>query len=78
MQNYVVYQPIYRYFRKDSGIGKGNYIYFWKSKGFSDENITAPTTNDYKFNPQLSYFGTKTRVEFNGSCLNKIKLRMIM
>ena len=51
MQNYVVYQPIYRYFRKDSGIGKGNYIYFWKSKGFSDENITVPTTNNYKFNP---------------------------
>ena len=42
---------------------------FWKSKGLSNENITAPTTNDYKLNPQLSYYGTKTRVWFDGSCL---------
>ena len=40
----------------------------------SDENITAPTTSDYKLNTQLSYFGTKTRVEFNGSCLKQGKI----
>ena len=32
----------------------GNYIYFWKSKGLSDENITAPNTSDDKFYPELS------------------------
>ena len=37
----------------------------------SDENITAPTTSNYKLNTQLSYFGTKTRAEFNGSCLKQ-------
>ena len=37
MQNYVVFQPMHRYFKRDSGNGKGNYIYFWKFKGFSDE-----------------------------------------
>ena len=43
----------------------------------SDENITAPTTNDYKLNPQLIYFGTKTRVKFKGSCLKRDKVTYI-
>ena len=73
-QNYLVFQPMYWYFKRVSGVGSGNYIYFWKSKGLSDENITAPTTSDYKINPQLSYFGTKTRLEFKGSCLKQDKI----
>ena len=60
-QNYLEFQPIYTY-KKVAGVGIGNYIYFWKSKGLSDENITAPTTTNYNFNPQLSYLSTKTRV----------------
>ena len=40
----------------------------------SDENITAPTTSDCSLNPQLSYSGTKTRVEFKGSCLKQNKI----
>ena len=62
---------MYRYFKRVTGVGSGNCIYFWKSKGLSDENITAPNTIDYKLNPELSYYGTKTRVEFNGSCLRQ-------
>ena len=30
--------------------------------------------SDCKRNPQLSYFGTKTRVEFRGSCLKQDKI----
>ena len=56
------------------GVGSGNHVYFWKSKRFPDENITVPTSTDYKLNPQLSYFGTKTRVVFNGSCLKQDKI----
>ena len=44
------------------GVVRGDFIYFWKSEGLSDENITAPTTSDHSLNPQLNYFGTKTRV----------------
>ena len=33
---------MYRYFKRVSGVGSDNYIYFWKSKGSSDENVTAP------------------------------------
>ena len=53
-QNYLVFQPVCRYFKRVAGFGSGNYIYFWKSKGFSDEDITAPTTTDYSLNQQLS------------------------
>ena len=54
-------------------IANTKYISSWKSKGLSDENITAPTMCDYKLNMQLSYFGTKTGVEFRGSCLKRDK-----
>ena len=62
------------YSKRVAGVSSGNYIYFWKSKGLSDENITAPTTSDYSLNPQLSYLGNKTRVEFKGSCLKQDKI----
>ena len=39
----------------------------------SDENI-APPTSDYSLTPKLNYFGTKTRLEFNGSCLKQNKI----
>ena len=74
MQNYLVYQPIYRYFKRVTGVGSGNYVNFWKSNGLSDENITPPATTDYSFTPKFSYLHTKMRVEFNGSCLKKDKI----
>ena len=72
--NYLLFQSIYRYFKRVSGVGSGNHIYVWASKELSDENITASTTSDYKLNPQLSNFGTKTRVEFSGICLKQSKV----
>ena len=51
IQNYLVFQPMYRYFKRVAGVGSGNYTHFWKSKGLSDENITVPTTTDYSRNP---------------------------
>ena len=65
---------MYRYFKKVVGIGTGNYIDFWKSKGPSDKNVTAPTTSHYNLRPQLNYFGTKTKEEFRGSCLKQDKI----
>ena len=59
------------YLKRVSGVGSGNYIYFWKSKGLSDKNITAFNTSDYKLNLELSFFATKTRVEFNENCLKQ-------
>ena len=65
---------MYGYFKRVVGVGIGNYIYFWKFKGFSDENITPPVTPDYSLNPKLSYLVTKTRVELNRSCLKQDKI----
>ena len=61
-------------FKRVVGVSTGNYTYFWTPKRLSDENITAPTTSDYSLNPQLSYLGTKIRLEFRGSCIKQDKI----
>ena len=38
-QNYLVFQPMYKYFKIITGVGNGRYIYYWQSKGLSDETI---------------------------------------
>ena len=73
-QNYLVFQPRHRYFQRVAGVSYSNYIYFWKSKGLCDKNITAPTTSNYNLNPQLGYLGNKTRAERKGSCLKQDKI----
>ena len=47
------------------------------------ENPEEPdsiTASNYIITPELSYYGTKTKVEFNGSCVkqDKIKSHTIM
>ena len=66
-QNYLVFQPMYRYFKIITGVGNDSYIYYWKSKGLSDENINSIKTCNHSITPHHS--GTKRRVEFSGSCL---------
>ena len=65
-QNYLVFQPIIRYFKV---ITNTDYISSWKSKGLSAETIKPPTTSDISLTLSLSYYGTKTRIKFTGSCL---------
>ena len=61
-----------RYFKRIGGVGSGNYICFWKSNGLSNKKINSITTSNYSITPELlSYYGTKTRAEFNGSCLKQ-------
>ena len=62
---------MYRYFKK---IGNTDHTSACKSKGLSDEIIKPPSTNNNSLSPALSYFGTKTRVKFNGSCLKQDKI----
>ena len=73
-QNYLVFQSMYRYFKRIAGVGSGNYIYFWKSKGLSDERLDSITASNYKITPELIFYGTKTKAEFNGSCLKQDKI----
>ena len=65
---------MYIYFKRIAGIGSGNCIYFWKSKGLSDERLDSITASNHKITPELSFYGTKTRLEFNGSCLKQDKV----
>ena len=70
-QNYLVFQPINRYFK---AIFNTDYLSSWRSKGLSAESIKPPTTSGNSLTPLLNYYGTKTRVKFNGSCLQEPKL----
>ena len=64
-QNYLVFQPMYRYFRL---ITNTSNILSWKSKGFSNEKFNPPNGN---FSPSIDYVGNKITVKFNGSCLKQ-------
>ena len=47
-QNYLVFQPMYRYFKM---ITNTDYISSWKSKGLSTESIKPPTASDNSLTP---------------------------
>ena len=72
-QNYLVFQQTIRYFKVNT-ITNTNYVSSWKSKGFSAESIKPPTTCDNSLTPELNYYGTKTRVKFNESGLQQLKI----
>ena len=64
-----------KYFKRVAGAGSGNYSYFWKSKGLSDERINSVTASNYSINPELSYYGSKLSVKFHGSSLKQDKIK---
>ena len=70
-QNYLVFQPMYRYFKV---IANTKYISKWKSKGLSDESIKPPSASDNSLAPLTDYLGDKIRLKFNESCLKQPKL----
>ena len=63
-----------RYFKRMAGVGNCNHIYYWQSKKLSDEKINSIKTPNHSITPRLDYYGTKTRVKFNGSCLKQNKV----
>ena len=62
---------MYRYIKRIAGVGSGDYICFWTSKGLSDERINSITTSNYSITPELSHYGIKRRVKFSGRCLKQ-------
>ena len=64
---------MYRYFKRIAGVGTGDHIYYWQSKGLSGERVNCIKTLDYGITPNLNYYVTKTRVKFNGRCLKHDK-----
>ena len=65
---------MYRYFKTIAGVGNDSCNYYWQYKGLSDEKINSIKTPNHSITPNVSYHGTQTRVEFNGSCLKKDKI----
>ena len=70
-QNYLVFQPLNKYFKV---IANTDCASSWKSKGLSAETIKPPATSDNSLTPAVSYYGTKARVKFTGSCLQQPKV----
>ena len=67
MQNYLVLQPVYRYFKT---VANGNKVTAWTLKGKSDESIESPSMFDNCVNPGKNYIDTgKIQVKFDRSCL---------
>ena len=72
MQNYLVFQPIQRYFKRIVNVRNDNYVYYWKSKGLCDETFNSIKTSDHGITPYLCYHNTnKIRVKFDGGCLKQ-------
>ena len=72
VQHYLVFEPLNKYFKVITNTNT-KYISSWQSKGLSGESIKPPTTRDYKIDQKVNYYGTKTRLEFRGSCLKQDK-----
>ena len=70
-QVYLVFQPVYRYFKT---VTNTNYISSWKSKGLSAESIKPPATSDNSLNPIINYYNYNIRLKFTGSCLKQSKI----
>ena len=51
-----------------------DYVLSRKSKGLSDETITAYATSDNSLTRLIDYYGSKVRVKFTGSCLSQSKI----
>ena len=64
-KKYLVFKPMI------AGVCNDSFIYYWKSKGLSDERINPIKTPKHSITPNLDYYDTKTRVKFNGSCLKQ-------
>ena len=70
-QNYLAFLPKRKYFKLNSFVNVIDRVLSWQSNVIANESIKPPTTSDNSLNPKLSYYGTKTRVQFIRSCLKQ-------
>ena len=74
IQNYLIFQPLFKYFKVNSIINVIDYVLSWQSKGLSSESIKVISTSNNSLTPSLNYYDTKIRVKFTGSCLKQPKI----
>ena len=74
-ENYFVFQPVFRYFLKNTTNNTANYVLSWQSKGLPTEVIKPFSTFDNSLKLTLSYYlASRIRVKFSGSCLKQDKI----
>ena len=75
VQNYLIFQPIIRYFKVNTIVNVTDYVLSWKSKGLSYETIKPPATSDNSLTPTINYYyAAKIKAKFTGSCLKQPKI----
>ena len=73
-QNYLVFQPIVRYFKVVTGTNYISSLQLIMFKGLSAEGIKPPITSDNSLTPELNYYDDFTvREKFSRSCLKQPK-----
>ena len=77
-QHYLIFQPIYRYFKLNSVVNGIDRVLSWQSKGLSNESIKPLNTSDNSLKPSLSYYPeSRIRVKFTRNCLIQDKITFI-
>ena len=73
MANKIIqyFLPKRKYFELHSVAFTVDRVLSWQSNGLSNTSIKPLTTSNSSLNPKLNYYGTKTRVQFVGSCLKQ-------
>ena len=72
VQIHLAFQQLKKYFKVITNAST-KFLSSWQSKELSDESIKPPATSDNSLNTKVSYYGTKTRLEFRRSCLKQDK-----
>ena len=60
-----------KYFKLNSVADAADYVLSWPSKGLSNKSIKPTATTNNCLTPELSYYGTKTKIKFTRSCLKQ-------
>ena len=68
----IQYFKQYKDIKRIASACNGNHIYYWESKGLSDEKTNSIKTSDYGITPYLRYYDTnKIRIKFDGGFLKQ-------
>ena len=73
MKNYLVFQPVYKYF-ETSVKGSTTYVSLWESKGLSNEKISSIIASNYNQAPSLAYDNVRVKLTFVGDLLKQDKI----
>ena len=58
MQYYLLFQPIFKYFKTSTSNDR---IIAWKSRGFSEGSIKLRATSDNSVNPEINHRGRQKK-----------------